>query len=109
MGIKTVETGSGERPGIFCDGCGEEITSAGDGNAQWDHDEFYFSHKACFHLVDERFHTPCSLELRDFIWYLAHNLGVDTRKPSLMVQHFSSHGETLKSAHKRTKRRTGPS
>ena len=35
MPLKVIDYGPGERPAIFCDACGREITHAADGNYHW--------------------------------------------------------------------------
>jgi len=100
MAIKTFDFGPGERPAIFCDACGQEITDVRDGNAHWDDGPFFFSHKACCHVVDEKFDTPCCQGLDEFVWYLAHNLGVELVNTPAMVRYFSVDGGPRKASRK---------
>jgi hypothetical protein len=68
MPLKMSDFGPGERPAIFCDGCGEEITDVAEGNYHWsDGQTVYFSHKSnCCWVVDRKFKTPCGMGLEDF-------------------------------------------
>lgn len=78
-------------PKIVCDYCGEEITTAEDGNYQWSHAEgceerqtalMYFTHKRCCRPFEQSSADPYAwgaIELTALPHYLMKNLKVSWR------------------------------
>jgi hypothetical protein len=88
MPLKVIDYGPGERPAIFCDACGKEITRAADGNYHWhsqvdgaDPQAVYYSHKSeCCDVVDLQFKTTCCMELDHFLLCFVKNMQWDQKK-----------------------------
>jgi len=88
MPLRAIDFGPGERPAIFCDACGKEITRTEDGNYHWhsrvegaDQQTVYFSHKSdCCAVVDQQFETTCCMELDHFLLCLVKNMRWDQKK-----------------------------
>jgi hypothetical protein len=94
MPLKTFDFGPGERPAIFCDACGQEITDVQNGNAHWDEGPFFFSHKLCCNAVDRKFKTPCCQGLDEFLYLLTRNLKFDPKAvPPKAIFHVADHGK----------------
>jgi hypothetical protein len=79
-------------PVIYCDACGQPIESVTEGNYHWGAEPFdrdhpvvkqviYFSHKSeCCRIVDQKFKTPCAMDLDDLLLLLIKTLKFDRKK-----------------------------